>query len=93
MNYKHVIFTIEMDCLENQLKHQHNLTLNTRDFPCVNIDMTFVAKFWTATQIPYLDIVLDLVSALLMTKEGADCLRHDRAFVLWKEKTRMLIVT
>lgn len=34
----------------------------------------------------YLDVLLDLVSALLMTSEGADCRLWANVFIFWKQR-------
>lgn len=46
-NYMQVILIVWIMCLENQLKHLHNLSLNMHNFPCVNIYVTFGLKSQT----------------------------------------------
>lgn len=36
----------------------------------------------------YLEVLLDLVSALLMTREGADCRRWAKVFIFYTERER-----
>lgn len=44
VNYTQEISIIRMGSTENQLKVPHNLTLNTHNFPGVNIDVTLELK-------------------------------------------------
>lgn len=48
----------------------------------------FIVKGGCACVCPYLDVLLDLVSALLMTSEGADCRLWAKVFIFCTVRER-----
>ncbi len=49
----------------------------------------FIVKAGCTCVCAYLDVLLDLVSALLMTSEGADCRLWAKVFIFCREREEM----